>query len=262
LLTGKNDKNNPEYFAMKPCATRYLFAVACLMFFFHHSKASGEEIYRYIDKYGVAHYTNVPTDRYKPVSFSSLSTPQEEGISFRTPKVRRANQKTLKLRSGKRWKYTDNTRFDKHIEHAARAHKVDPMLIKAIIKTESAFNYRAVSPKGAQGLMQLMPATAKDLKVKDPFNPRENIYGGTKYIKWLLDRFNGDVRLSLAAYNAGPARIRKKKIPRIPETIAYVRKVLRQYKAYKKGRKQRQAEYQPEVAMTTSIRVREMVTVN
>jgi soluble lytic murein transglycosylase-like protein len=110
--------------------------------------------------------------------------------------------------------------------------------------------------------MQLMPATAKDLKVKDPFNPRENIYGGTKYIKWLLDRFNGDVRLSLAAYNAGPARIRKKKIPRIPETIAYVRKVLRQYKAYKKGRKQRQAEYQPEVAMTTSIRVREMVTVN
>jgi hypothetical protein len=246
---------------MKPCATRYLFAVACLIFLVNQGEASGEEIYRYIDKYGVAHYTNVPTDRYKPVSFSSLSTPQEEGISFRTPKVRSANPKALKLRSGKRWKYTDNTRFDKHIRYAARAHKVDPMLIKAIIKTESAFNCNAVSPKGAQGLMQLMPATAKDLEVKDPFNPQENIYGGTKYIKWLLKRFNGDLRLSLAAYNAGPARV-KKKIPRIPETIAYVGKVLRQYKAYKKGSKGRRAEYRPEVAMTTSIRVRDMVTVN
>ena len=252
---------------MRSCATRYLFAATCLIFFFNQEKVSGEEIYRYVDKYGVAHYTNIPTDHYKPVPLSALSTPQEEGISFRTPKVRSTNRKALKLRSGKRWKYNDNndnTRFDKDIRYAARAHKVDPMLIKAIIKMESAFNYRAVSSKGAQGLMQLMPATAKDLKVKDPFNPRENIYGGTKYIKWLLKRFDGDVRLSLAAYNAGPARIRKKKIPRIPETIAYVRKVLRQYKAYKKGRKPRRAEYQPkvEVAMNTSIRVREMITVN
>jgi hypothetical protein len=247
---------------MRSCATRYLFAATCLIFLFNQGKVSGEEIYRYVDKYGVAHYTNVPTDHYEAVSLSPLSTPTEEGISFRTPKVRSANRKALKLRSGKRWKYTDNTRFDKHIRYAARAHKVDPMLIKAIIKMESAFNSRAVSPKGAQGLMQLMPATAKDLNVKDPFNPRENIYGGTKYIKWLLKRFNGDVRLSLAAYNAGPARIKKKKIPRIPETIAYVGKVLRQYKAYKKGRKPRRAEYRPEVAMNTSIRVRKMVTVN
>ncbi len=246
---------------MKPCATRYLFAATCLIFLCNHGGASGEEIYRYIDKYGVAHYTNVPTDRYKPVALSALSTPQEEGISFRTPKVRSTNRKALKLRSGKRWKYTDNTRFDKHIQHAARAHKVDPMLIKAIIKAESGFNSNAVSSKGAQGLMQLMPATAKDLEVKDPFNPRENIYGGTKYIKWLLKRFNGDVRLSLAAYNAGPARIKKKKIPRIPETIAYVGKVLRQYKAYKKGSKQRRTT-RPTVAMTTSIRVRKIVTVN
>ena len=121
----------------------------------------------------------------KPVSFSSLSTPQEEGISFRTPKVRRANQKTLKLRSGKRWKYTDNTRFDKHIEHAARAHKVDPMLIKAIIKTESAFNYRAVSPKGAQGLMQLMPTTARRFGVNRNSSPEKQIKAGVDFIKWL-----------------------------------------------------------------------------
>ncbi|MCI5158042.1 MAG: lytic transglycosylase domain-containing protein [Candidatus Electrothrix sp. AUS1_2] len=218
-------------------------------------------MYRYIDKYGVAHYTNVPTDGYRPISLSPLSTPKEEGISFRTPTVRNTNRKELKLRSGRYEKYTDNTKFDKHIRHAARTHKVDPLLIKAIIKTESDFNRYAVSPKGAQGLMQLMPSTAKDLKVKDPFDPRQNISGGTKYIKWLLNRFNGDLRLSLAAYNAGPARVNKK-IPRIPETIAYVGNVLRHYKAYKKGSKQRQAAYRPAVAMTTSIRVREMVTVN
>ncbi|MCI5209057.1 MAG: DUF4124 domain-containing protein [Candidatus Electrothrix sp. ATG2] len=252
---------------MNPCATRYLFAAACVFFLASQEKVSGEEIYRYIDKYGVAHYTNVPTDRYKPVSLSPLSTPAQEGISFRTPKVHSANRKALKLRSGSRWKYTDNTRFDRHIRHAARAHKVDPMLIKAIIKTESAFNRYAVSPKGAQGLMQLMPATAKDLQVKDPFDPRQNIYGGTKYIKWLLKRFKGDVRLSLAAYNAGPARVRKK-IPRIPETVAYVKKVLYYYNSYKKGavhkktRKKRRADVHPTVAMNTSIRVREMVTVN
>jgi len=246
------------------CATRYLFAVISLLFLMNQGEVYGEEIYRYVDKYGVAHYTNVPTDGYKPLSLSALSTPQQEGISFRTPQVRSTERKTLKLRSGRsgeRWKYTDNTTFDRHIRNAAQAHKVDPMLIKAIIKTESDFNCKAVSPKGAQGLMQLMPATAKDLKVRDPFDPRENIYGGTKYIKWLLNRFNGDLRLCLAAYNAGPARVRKK-IPRIPETIDYVGRVLRHYKAYKKGSAGRKAEYRPAVAMTTSIRVREMVTVN
>ncbi|MCI5139085.1 MAG: DUF4124 domain-containing protein, partial [Candidatus Electrothrix sp. AR1] len=77
---------------MRPCAIRYLFAATCLIFLFNYGEASGEEIYRYIDKYGVAHYTNVPRDDYKPLSLSVLSTPQEEGISFRTPKVRSANR--------------------------------------------------------------------------------------------------------------------------------------------------------------------------
>ena len=246
---------------MKSCSVPYLFAAICLLLLAGQRAASGEEIYRYIDKYGVAHYTNVPTDGYKPVSLSRLSTPQEEGISFRTPKVRTANRKELQLRSGKRRKHMEITKYDRHIRQAARAHKVDPLLIKAIIKTESAFNRYAVSPKGARGLMQLMPATAKDLKVKDPFDPRQNIYGGTKYIKWLLKRFNGNLRLSLAAYNAGPARVRNR-IPRIPETVAYVKKVLRHYRAYKKGNKRQRTAYRPEVAMNTSIRVRKMVTVN
>lgn len=252
---------------MKSFATPYISVLFLflLLLLLNHGQVYGEEIYRYVDRYGVAHYTNVPTDRYKPISLSHLSTPKQEGISFRTPKVRRTQRKAVKLRSKKNRKHTDTSRFDRDIRHAARVHKVDPLLIKAMIKTESAFNRYAVSPKGAKGLMQLMPATAKELQVKDPFNPRENIYGGTKYIKWLLKRFNGNLQLSLAAYNAGPARVRKK-IPRIPETIAYVKKVLRHYSAYKKKSKKkikkRRTAYRPEVAMTTSIRVRKMVTIN
>ncbi|MCI5223842.1 MAG: DUF4124 domain-containing protein [Candidatus Electrothrix sp. AR4] len=228
---------------------------------------SGGEIYRYIDKHGVAHYTNAPTDGYKVFNLPPLSTPKQEGLTFRTPKVRSTNRKALKLRSRSKKrsrKYSGNSSFDHHIRHAARVHRVDPLLIKAIIKTESGFNRYAVSSKGAQGLMQLMPATAKHLKVKDPFDPWDNIYGGTKYIKRMLKRFNGDIRLSLAAYNAGPTRVmRHKAVPRIPETIAYVGKVLRQYKAYKKFEKQQIYSNVPlTTSIPTSIRVRQMVTVN
>jgi hypothetical protein len=252
---------------MRSCASScYILIAFCLIFFTDLEKVSGEEIYRYVDKYGVAHYTNVPTDRYEVVNLSPLSTPKQEGLAFRTPKVRSTNRKALKLRSrsGKRRKYSGNSDFDHHIRRAARVHRVDPLLIKAIIKTESGFNRYAVSSKGAQGLMQLMPATAKYLKVKDPFDPWDNIYGGTKYIKRMLKRFNGDIRLSLAAYNAGPTRVaRQKGIPRIPETIAYVGKVIRQYKAYKKGGKRRGYSRVPLTAsIPTSIRVRQMVTVN
>jgi len=120
------------------------------------------------------------------------------------------------------------------IQAAATEHGVDPLLIKAIIKAESNFDPTAVSPKGAQGLMQLMPATAKDLQVADPFDPQENITGGTKYLRSLLDSFDGDVTLSLAAYNAGPGNV-KNAIPNIPQTQIYVAKVLDNYQVYRKN---------------------------
>jgi soluble lytic murein transglycosylase-like protein len=142
--------------------------------------------------------------------------------------------------------------FDRHIQRAARAHQVAPMLIKAIIKTESNFNPRAVSSQGAQGLMQRMPGTARDLKVKDPFDAGQNIYGGTRYIRQMLDCYQGNLRLSLAAYNAGPGRV-KKTVPRIPETVAYVSKVMRLYRAYSRGGSS---------SAKPSINVRQMVTVN
>lgn len=117
------------------------------------------------------------------------------------------------------------------IHAAATEHGIDPLLIKAIIKAESNFDPAAVSPKGAQGLMQLMPATARDLQVTDPFDPQENITGGAKYLRSLLDSYRWDVELSLAAYNAGPGNV-KKAVPNIPETRGYVAKVLGNYQSY------------------------------
>lgn len=121
------------------------------------------------------------------------------------------------------------------IHIAATEHGVDPLLIKAIIKTESNFDPTAVSPKGAQGLMQLMPATAKDLQVADPFDPQDNITGGTKYLRSLLDSYGWDLELSIAAYNAGPGKV-KGRIPNIVETKMYIAKVLDNYQSFKRMR--------------------------
>jgi soluble lytic murein transglycosylase-like protein len=113
---------------------------------------------------------------------------------------------------------------------AARRHKLDPALVLALVQVESAFQPRAVSPKGAQGLTQLMPATAREMGVKDVLDPEQNLDGGARYLSWLLNRYGGDLRRALAAYNAGPGAVdRHQGVPPYRETLKYVRRVLEKY---------------------------------
>ncbi len=167
------------------------------------------DIYRYVDEEGVWHFTNIKTDdRYE--------------LFMRTPR---------------RHSRARPEAFNEIIEAAARRYGVDSRLIRALIKAESDFDPRAVSKKGAQGLMQLMPETAARLQVKDTFDPRENIHGGTRYFSQLLKRFNNDTALALAAYNAGPESVETHRgIPPIAETKAFVEKVLNYYRQYNNGR--------------------------
>jgi soluble lytic murein transglycosylase-like protein len=130
----------------------------------------------------------------------------------------------------------DGSSYDPHIWAMANRYSLDPYLIKAIILAESGFNTQAISRRGAQGLMQLMPATARELRVQDSFNPHQNIEGGTKYLRYLMNTFSGNLVLSLAAYNAGPGAVMQARgIPRISETARYVVKVLKNYRSYRKG---------------------------
>ena len=247
-------------------------------------------MYSYVDAKGVYHYTNVPGDgRYKLSEGPAPSRSQrltDEDRLLRTIASKSQSQVTKQMYdlfffapgAAPVYDYSySSTPQDivTHIHHAARQHRLDPMLIKAVIKTESNFNPNALSPKGAQGLMQLMPGTARDLKVRDPFDVRQNIFGGAKYLRQMLDLFNGDVELCLAAYNAGPNRVAPAGIiPNIPETQAYVGKVLRHYKAYSNGKGIEAAKKSGKAANTrvvakkgpsaegiSSIKVQQLVTV-
>lgn len=171
---------------------------------------STADIYRYVDENGVIHFTNVPTR--SDVKYTLLY--REKRVLFKVP------QKEV-------------AKYDPLITQVANKYDLDPRLIKAIIKAESNFNHQAVSPKGAQGLMQLMPQTATSLQVENPFHPEHNIDGGARYLKYLLRLFQGNLPLALAAYNAGEnAVIRYGGIPPYRETRKYVEQVLSAFHVY------------------------------
>ena len=197
---------------------RILFCICfALAFIFLGYGSSSAQIYLCRDSSGKVNFTNV---RNSP-----------NCTAYKIKKKAKERRKQPAISSVGR---PDRSRYDRDIKRIARRYRIDPPLIKAIIHVESDFNYRAVSRQGAQGLMQLMPATAKELRVSDPFNPKENIDGGTRYFRQMLDSFGDNLILSLAAYNAGPGRVaRTGGVPQIKETRRYVNKVLKRYKVYK-----------------------------
>jgi soluble lytic murein transglycosylase-like protein len=126
------------------------------------------------------------------------------------------------------------SRYDLHIREAAALYQIPPELVRAVIRVESDFDPRAVSPKNARGLMQMIPATAERMLVTDAFDPRENIFGGTRYLRVLANLFNGDLELTVAAYNAGEGAVmRHGGIPPYAETRDYVTRVLSLYRQYR-----------------------------
>lgn len=174
-----------------------------------HSK-----IYAYVDADGQRHYTDAPdNNRYRLL----VLTPQD-----RTASGDRYDS-VLLAKAG---------RYDSIIEKAALAASVEPNLLRAVIVVESGFNSRALSRRGAMGLMQLMPATATRFGAANPYDPLENVHAGARYLKFLINRFGQDVRLALAAYNAGEEAVDRNggQVPPFTETMAYVPRVLKIYR--------------------------------
>ena len=168
------------------------------------------DIYMYIDENGVMHFSNAPT-----------SNEHEYKVY-------------IKERTSVSRNFYATNKYDHFITDAAKQTGVDSRLLKAMIKAESDFDPRAVSRKGAMGLMQIMPENFKMLDLKNPFDPWQNIRAGAQYFQKLYERFNGKLALSLAAYNAGPTAVdRYKRIPPYQETEEYVRRVLRYYRTFK-----------------------------
>jgi soluble lytic murein transglycosylase-like protein len=160
---------------------------------------------------------------------------QFTGSVAQAQELQRRPKQSLKKVSRRLYKLRSEKLYEPLIHRAANVYQVDPALIKAIIKAESGFNPEALSHRGAIGLMQLMPTTAKSLGVKDCFNPKHNINGGVKYFSQLLERFRGNVELALAAYNAGSRYVKKYRgIPPFKATQIYVEKVIQYYQNYKK----------------------------
>ena len=176
------------------------------------ASTASSDIFKYTDDNGVTCYTDAPLGKKNQkivVEKSNKVIPDKKKI-----------EKSLAV----------NADYSSYVQKSARKYEIEPELIHAVIRTESNGNHRAVSKKGAMGLMQLMPSTASDMNVGNPFNPEENIEGGTRYLRYLIEKFNGNLTLAVAAYNSGPKTVeRYGNVPPILETRQYVNKVFSLY---------------------------------
>jgi len=202
------------YFRRRP---RLLLALGCAFLVVAFSRTATANIYSFTDEKGVVHFSNLPhlDKRFRMV--------------YRIP-----TEGTMRPNA---WSASGPVTIDigKYVPIIARAAKInglDPKLIHAVIRAESGYNARALSPKGAVGLMQLIPATAQRYGVANINDPSDNIHGGTRYLRDLLTMFNGNVELALAGYNAGENAVIRagNRIPNYPETMAYVPKVMNFYR--------------------------------
>ena len=195
---------------MKPNIMLILAAITLLPAALCISTPARADIYRYEDPDGTLHFTDAPTDNRFKVFMRDIKKERKLRTAFKLPGFAR-----------------NPAEYEPIISSCSLKYGVDSSLVKAVIHAESGYNPNAVSPKGAQGLMQLMPKTAQGLKVADCMNPSDNIRGGVRYLKFLLDTFKGNESLALAAYNSGLGSVAKYGgIPPYPETRDYVAKVL------------------------------------
>jgi soluble lytic murein transglycosylase-like protein len=173
------------------------------------------DIYSFVDSKGIAHYTNVPSDPRYSFLMATPGSKTESGQAYDPSLLAKASQ------------------YDLIIEKAAANYSVESNLLRAVIVVESGFNARAVSKKGAVGLMQLMPATARQYGAENAYDPMQNVHAGARYLRSLLDRYGADLKLVLAAYNAGEDAVDRNggHIPPYKETQAYVPRVLKIYQS-------------------------------
>jgi soluble lytic murein transglycosylase-like protein len=221
-----------------------------------HAQARGNSIVTSTDRDGRMIFTNdsISTPAPSAVRKQPASARPSSGLVYWSPKektwkaVPAANVRAVRSAAAEVNEYLENDpgnrnqtigfnnrsftqkQIDAAIEQAAARHNLDPNLVRSVIKVESNFNPNAVSRKGAMGLMQLMPQTARQLRVTNPFDPQQNVDAGVRHLKQLMENFGGDVKLSLAAYNAGATTVaRSAGIPRIPETRNYVKRITELY---------------------------------